>query len=304
MIFFNRGTYTFQFVILIFLYSFNSLFSAEILFLKPKAILNRSIVNLSDLVRLDGKIPDRIIFQNLNSIIKLSKEELSEKLNSEFTIRGSDCLILPIIEEYSKSEIESSLVEELSTKFSMDKTKTRISYLGDSKKFPSENAKLEWDLKNFRPTLGQKLLSLDVYTEGAKIYSFKLKFLLEEKKSSYFAKSDIPKGKLISESDLELREEFSSEAGKSLALNEIVGMQSISKIPSNTLFQKKHFNHAKLITRGSAVEMVYLKGNLFVKGQGIAKNSASEGELVKVTSNSNHQTILCRAMEKGVVVVE
>ncbi|MBK6607815.1 MAG: flagella basal body P-ring formation protein FlgA [Leptospiraceae bacterium] len=41
-----------------------------------------------------------------------------------------------------------------------------------------------------------------------------------------------------------------------------------------------------MVEKGTEVDVVYMKGALFVRGKGIAKNSANEGEAVKVVSLS------------------
>lgn len=281
-----------------FTFSISGLYS-EVIYLKPKIILNKSKLFLSDLTKLD-RSKDREIFSNLREVKKLSKLELSEILKDEFEIRGTDCILIPLFISYDNSEIKESLEKELNLQ---DKN-LRISYLGDEILLPESNLDVKWNLQNAKSNSGQKLISLDLFFEKEKIHSYRLKFLFEEKKTFYFTKSEIPKGKIISKEDVFEKEIYSSDSKKPIPLESILEHQSLTTLSPNTLIEKKHLNHTKLVERGSEVDIVFLKGNLFVKGRGIAKNSANEGELVKVSSISNHQLISTRAMEKGVVIVE
>ncbi len=290
--------FIFQFCFAIFFVFSVSLIS-ETIYLRPKVFLKKPSLYLSDLAKID-RAKDREIFSNLKEVKKLSKSELSDILKDEFEIRGTDAVLIPLFIPYTNSEILDSLEKEIN----FDKSKWRISYLGDEIYLPEENLEVKWNLQNAKENSGQKLISLDLFFEKEKIHTYRLKFLFEEKKTFYFTKSDIPKGKTLTKEDIFLKEIFSSDSKKTIELEKILDHQAVSNIAANTLIEKKHLNQTKLVERGSEVDIVYLKGNLFVKGRGIAKNSANEGEIVKVSSLSNHQLISARAMEKGVVVVE
>lgn len=272
---------------------------SETIYLRPKVFLQKPSLYLSDLAKID-RAKDREIFSNLREVKKLSKSELNDILKDEFEIRGTDAILIPLFIPYTNSEIKDSLEKELN----FDKSKWRISYLGEEIHLPEENLEVKWNLQNAKENSGQKLISLDLFFEKEKIHSFRLKFLFEEKKTFYFTKSDIPKGKTLTKEDIFQKEIFSSDNKKPTPLEKILEHQAVSNISANTLIEIKHLNQSKLVERGSEVDIVFIKGNLFVKGRGIAKNSANEGEIVKVSSLSNHQLISARAMEKGVVVVE
>jgi flagella basal body P-ring formation protein FlgA len=283
----------------------SSISSKELLFLKQKLITTKKDIFLSDILRLNSKVTDRKILSLGNSAKILNANEVSKLTEDEFDIRGDKIMILPLTETYSSLEIKDSLEKEFEQKKLLDLNQWRISYQGEPIQIPSEEVVVNWNLSNFQKKAGQRIIPLEVFLDKEKVLSHRLKFLFEEKKTVVYTKNSIPKNKKISEDDIILKEVFVSDSSKSLELESVIGKVAIQNIPSGTLIQKKYIKNTRLIERGSEVDIVYSKGNLFIKSKGIAKSTAdSEGEMIKVQSLSNQSILQARALEKGVVVIE
>ncbi|MBP7284084.1 MAG: flagellar basal body P-ring formation protein FlgA [Leptospiraceae bacterium] len=291
--------------IFFFLLSHQSL-SANSLYLKPRVILEKPVVKLSDIARLHKDLQDRVIFEKLDELKILSLEDVKSMLpdSSEITFYGKECILIPLNKKYSKEEILDSLEKEFHTKLGTTDVEAKIHYLGEEENLPSEGVELRWNNIPKRVTPGQKIFSLDFYVDKDRVYSKKLKFLVETPTTTVVAAKNIPRNAKLTKDDFTVKTFYSADSIPDGFQKDISGYTAIVAITEGSVIRKKQIREIHLVEKGTEVDVVYMKGALFVRGKGIAKNSANEGESVKVTSLSTNHLLTGRAMDKGVVVIE
>ncbi|HMV44700.1 MAG TPA: flagellar basal body P-ring formation chaperone FlgA [Leptospiraceae bacterium] len=288
-----------------FLFLFISSIQANGLYLKPRTIIEKYPIKLSDVARLHKDIKDRVLFDSLEDIKILTIDELKDSINDpNISFYGKECLIIPLNKKYSKEEILESLEKEFFSKLGIQSTEAKIHYLGEEETFPSSGVELRWNNLPKRLTPGQKIFSLDFYVEREKIYSKKLKFLVETPLTALVASHDIARNAKLTKSDFMTKTFFSADAIADGFNHDITGYTAIVAIAEGSVIRKKQVREIHLVEKGMEVDIVFMKGSLFVRGKGVAKNSANEGELVKVVNSSSNHTVSGRAMDKGVVVIE
>ena len=282
------------------------LLAANSLYLKPRVILEKQVVKLSDIARLHKDLQDRVIFEKLDELKILSLEDVKSMLSdsSEITFYGKECILIPLNKKYTKEEILDSLEKEFHTKLGTTEVEAKIHYLGEEENLPSEGVELRWNNIPKRVTPGQKIFSLDFYVEKDRVYSKKLKFLVEIPTTTVVAARSIPRNAKLTKEDFVVKTFYSADSIPDGFQKDISGYTAIVAITEGSVIRKKQIREIHLVEKGTEVDVVYMKGALFVRGKGIAKNSANEGESVKVTSLSTNHLLTGRAMDKGVVVIE
>ncbi|MBK8394236.1 MAG: flagellar basal body P-ring formation protein FlgA [Leptospiraceae bacterium] len=290
---------------LYFTFGLQSLF-ANAVYLKPRVILEKSSVKLSDIARLHKDVKDRIIFSNLEELKILSLEELQSILSdsAELNFYGKECILIPLNKKYSKLEILESLEKEFYNKLGVSESEAKIHYLGEDANLPAAGVDLKWNNIPKKLTPGQKIFSLDFYVDKDRVYSKKLKFLVETQLTTIVATRNISRNAKLTKGDFISKTFFSADSISDGFTNDITGYTAIVAISEGSVIRKKQIREIHLVEKGAEVDVVYMKGALFVRGKGIAKNSANEGESVKVTSLSTNHLLTGRAMDKGVVVIE
>ena len=290
---------------LYFTFGLQSLF-ANAVYLKPRVILEKSSVKLSDIARLHKDVKDRIFFSNLEELKILSLEELQSILSdsAELNFYGKECILIPLNKKYSKLEILESLEKEFYNKLGVSESEAKIHYLGEDANLPAAGVDLKWNNIPKKLTPGQKIFSLDFYVDKDRVYSKKLKFLVETQLTTIVATRNISRNAKLTKGDFISKTFFSADSISDGFTNDITGYTAIVAISEGSVIRKKQIREIHLVEKGAEVDVVYMKGALFVRGKGIAKNSANEGESVKVTSLSTNHLLTGRAMDKGVVVIE
>lgn len=282
----------------------NPVFS-NALYLRPRVIIEKLPVKLSDIARLHKDIQDRVVFEKLEDLKVISVEDLKNIVNdSEISYYGKECILIPFNKKYSKEEILDSLEKEFYNKLGITSSEAKIFYLGEEEYFPAQGVDLRWNNIPKRLTPGQKIFSLDFYVEKDKVYSKKLKFLVETPLTALVASHDIPRNSKLTKNDFIAKTFFSADAIADGFNHDISGYTAIVAITEGSVIRKKQVREIHLVEKGMEVDIVFMKGTLFVRGKGIAKNSANEGESVKVVNSSSNHTVSGRAMDKGVVVIE
>jgi flagella basal body P-ring formation protein FlgA len=302
----ERKLKTIRFLFTLLLIFTFQILSANSVYLKPRVILEKSTVKLSDIARLHKDVKDRVVFENLEELKILSLEDLQSLLPdaSELIFYGKECILIPLNKKYSREEILESLEKEFYSKLGITDAEAKIRYLGEEENLPATGVTLKWNNIPKKLTPGQKIFSLDFYVEKDKVYSKKLKFLVETQLTTVVATKDISRNAKLTKNDFTLKTFFSADAIVDGFHSDISGYTAIVAISEGSVIRKKQIREIHLVEKGSEVDVVYMKGALFVRGKGIAKNSANEGEAVKVVSLSSSHLLTGRAMDKGVVVIE
>jgi flagella basal body P-ring formation protein FlgA len=288
-------------------FPYNAINALDAIYLKPRAVVENSSVNLSDIARLPKGMLDVIIFPLPEEPSQLTPALIKEKLPegySDFSVLGSNTLLIPLSRSFSKDEIQESLLSEILHKTKMSEDSLRLSYDGEEVHLPGKGVDIKWGGFPNRLTPGKKIFSLDVWFKGQRIYSKRLTFLVEYKITAIATKRHIQRLSVFNADDIEVKEFFTSENPSDLIIDKIIGMTALTNLKAGELIRKKHVRNVFTIERGSEVEIVYFSDNIVVKGKGTAKESGNTGDMVQVLSKSSKTMLKGKVSEKGWVVVE
>lgn len=285
--------------------SISPLFSESSIYLKQRVVLDKEDIRLSDIARLEKGVEDRLLIKGIDRVRVIKPEEINEFLSdTSIRVLGKECMVIPLDKKYTKLEIEESLKAEIIKRSEIDESRFKLSYLGVDEKLPSGGVELKWS--NFSRNLGpgQKIFSLDFYADGNKIFSKRLKFLLETEITAVVAVRDIEKRKFLTKEDFELKTFLSPDPVGDGFQKSVDGFTSLAFIPKGSIIRRKQVREIHAVEKGSEVEMYYLGGLVSVKGRAVAKEYGNLGDLIKVTSISGNVPLTARVAERGKVVVE
>ncbi|MCP5495960.1 MAG: flagellar basal body P-ring formation protein FlgA [Leptospiraceae bacterium] len=293
--------------ILLWVFATPTLGKNNAVYLKTRVFLEKDTVLLSDIARLGKDVGDRIIVQKLDSPTQISANSLEQELNQDdsgISVYGKECLVVPMNAVYQKDELVESLYKEILSKSNLVEGDFKITYLGNSIILPSSGVELRW--ANFPHSLnsGYRIFSLDVLFNKSKIFTQRLKFLIEKKITLPIAKRDIPKDTIISKDDFEYKSQFLSDLDQGFATHDITGYTALVNIASDTVIKKKQVKKMFMVEKGEEVDIVYTKGGLVVKGKGRARQSGNVGDTIQVTGHGGRNILKVRVASKGVVVIE
>ncbi|HRG49393.1 MAG TPA: flagella basal body P-ring formation protein FlgA, partial [Leptospiraceae bacterium] len=246
------------FLILSLFFTFQIL-SANSIYLKPRVILEKSTVKLSDIARLHKDVKDRVVFENLEELKILSLEDLQALLPDarELTFYGKECILIPLNKKYSREEILDSLEKEFYSKLGVTDAEAKIRYLGEEENLPAAGVTLKWNNIPKKLTPGQKIFSLDFYVEKDKVYSKKLKFLVETQMTTIVASKNISRNAKLTKNDFTLKTFFSADAIADGFHSDISGYTAIVAITEGSVIRKKQIREIHLVEKGSEVDVVY-----------------------------------------------
>ena len=266
------------------------IFASDAIYLKHKALVNQKEVYLSNISRIPDGVSDIPIFKAPEEPVTYTPDEIQKLLPPELNTRkvlGGNCMIIPLNKKFQKQDIEESFRREIILKDNIDQDSIRVTYLGDDLQFPGTGVELRWGNipRNINP--GQKIFTLDTYRDGLRIYSVRLKFLVELKVNAYKANKFIAKNTLLSEKDLSLTPVFVSESIVDYYQGSVQGMSSLTNLNEGDLIRKKHIREIRSVERGSNVDIYFTEGNLIVITKAVAKESGNTGDKIKVQSKSS-----------------
>ncbi|MCX7997638.1 MAG: flagellar basal body P-ring formation chaperone FlgA [Leptospiraceae bacterium] len=279
--------------------------TAENIYLRPRVILSHNVTQLSKLAILPKELQDLEITLPNQSYQELKESDLFALLpNSYQTCRilGGKTEIIILDQKFTKEEITESLTEEIKKRLKKE-DEFRITYLGDEVYLPSGLTK-EW--ANFPKdlTAGMKIFTLNAIKNGRRIYSQRLKFLLEKKIQVAIVKKQVPRFHVIQKEDVELRSLYTEEHEKDLINFIPEGFVALVNLEPEMMLRKKHLRIVQAVQRRNEVETVYTIGNITVKGKAIAKQNGNIGDTIQLSSIPHNVQLKGKIIEKGVVEVE
>lgn len=273
------------------------------------AIIRKSTISLQDVAYLPIGIKNYKILQTPDAPTQLHAQQLQALLiknnTQKIKIIGTKCLILPFRQSANPEELETSLQKELIQKTGWSQQEFRLRYLGKAITFPKQNVDLRWS--NFARNLGpgQRIFPLDIYFRDKKVYSYRLLFKLSKKIRAAIATKNILRGqKLKSGQNYRIQNFFSQDKKSRLISKNIDDYTALSGIEAGNPILPKNVRNIFTIQRGSIVDILYIKGNIFIKGRGKAKTSGNIGDTIRVTGHSNKKTISAEVVSPGKVLIK
>jgi flagella basal body P-ring formation protein FlgA len=282
-------------------------------YLKPKVILKGTQLKASDLLNWKGAV-DPILYSQVNSPRYLNTEEILDRLEeigpretgteSLIEINGTNSLIVPLVAEWGKSELEQSLISFLKKEINFSEDSFRIYYEAKPILMPKGDIQISWRKigKNFHG--GKRIFPLDVHFQEKLIYSVPVSFLIEEKKEAWFTKREIEPKEILQEYDVEKRYFFTSDNNTEYDLENPVGKTALNGIPEGTALQRKQTRRLHMIERGSEVNLVYTSGNIMIKVRTRALLSGNEGEEIELLNLSSNRKLKGKIQSAGICYLE
>jgi len=120
------------------------------------------------------------------------------------------------------------------------------------------------------------------------------------------AATDIPRGRMIRESDIEIQRRALSTMryGALTDLDEAVGQLARGTIFPGTVLTNRSVVPRRLVKRYQAVLVETRAGNLLVRGQARAMEDGSAGDLIRLTNPESKAELFGVVREDGIVVVQ
>jgi flagellar basal body P-ring formation protein FlgA len=294
-------------IILCFFVVQGTLFSSDAIYLKSRALVTGSWVQLSHIGRLPEGVVDIPLFETPDEPILLTADDISRKLPPELSSRkvlGTQCLLVPLTKKFLKEEIQISFLREVSQKEGIHPDDIKVTYLGEDIFFPSRGVEIKWGNipKNMSP--GNKIFTLDAWKNGNRIYSSRTKFLVEIKTSAYVAIKKIIRNHVVSEADIVKKDIFLSESISDLITQPVSGMTALANLEDGDVIRKKHLREVFTVQRGSNVEIIYIEGSLLVATKATARDSGNTGDKIRVQSKSSGTFLTGTIRAEGTVLID
>ncbi|TGN13985.1 flagellar basal body P-ring formation chaperone FlgA [Leptospira ilyithenensis] len=304
------------FWILIFGFFASFLFASESqtqkLYLKNKIIVHSEEVYANDLFSWKSTW-NPVLYQNVKSPLFLKPEDVSSRLNSaskesgdssDWEVKGTKTLVLPLVKPVSAGQLETKLREYLQDSYGLDENQFRIHYEGSEIKIPSTSVELVWRRMGNKFHGGKRIFPLDLHSENGLIHSYPLTFVIEEKKEAWFAKRLIDSKQIITEDDVEKRSFFSSDSFEEYDLNNPIGKTALNEILTDKPIQKKQLRLLHMVERGQEVQLVYTIGNIMIKARSRALESGNEGDKISLLNITSNKKLEGKIQSPGICLLE
>lgn len=275
------------------------------IYLKSRYFTQKKDLKLSEIAKIDSEIQDRIIYSNLDSPILINVESIRQLFpDKNVQILGKECLVIPFHGEFTKIAFEDSLRSEIVKRNSILEDQFKLEYTGQNIKLPAKGVSYVWANfpKNLSP--GNRIFSLDIYYEGKKIYTQRLKFVYKIKQKIAIASVDIPRSTKITTEMINYKVEFSEFEEKDVFSGNLEGMTVLTSIRIGDTIRKKHVRKLFDVQNGTHVELIFIKGSLILKGRGLARKSGNIGDQIPVKGHSGSTILEGTIVSRGVVRID
>lgn len=278
------------------------LYSEPAVYLKPRSVVRSPIVKLSDIAKFSPEIQDRELKISISEPTRILPESIRDELQG-IKILGKDCLLIPLNRTVDSDEILSSLSKEINRKTGADFSSFRLQMEDSSVLLPSKSVDFKWSNPGRHLTPGQKIIQLEVFFQGERVYSERIRYTVEMKTEYYAAKYPIVKTQKLSEENFEKKTEFLLEPMTDLWKESVNGLTALVNLETGAILRKKHVRNSFTVDKGSEVELFFSEGNITVKTKGIARQSGNRGDRIKLVT-ANRTVLTGRVIDKGLVSLE
>ncbi len=153
---------------------------------------------------------------------------------------------------------------------------------------------------------GRMNFAMTAEVEGQEPVRFNVDALVDEWREVPAAKRPLNKGAVVSESDLMMARLNVHQIPRDVILDrsQIVGMETAKDLNSGELFRSSKIEQPAAVVPGDRVTMVYRKGLLEATAKGIAIDSGSIGQTVRIKNESSKRIVSGTIKEQGLVEVQ
>lgn len=303
----------------LFLFGVNEKIQSETIqkqiYIKPRTITTERQIRLSSFTNWKNEF-DPILYTDLQTPKAITPIELSDLLTSkqkelqrpnestfiQFEVLGKEGKILPKSKKITAFELEKTLKAYL----------LEIGIPLDHLRIHSSNRDItviegtEVRFRKMGKTIhgGKRLFPLDMYFEGKLVYSEPVAFEIEEKKSAYFTKVEIPTKQVITEEDIELREFYTSDHNREFVEESPVGKTALNVLLEDKPIEKKQIRLLHTVERGSEVSLVFTTGNILLKVKARALASGNVGDRIPLLNSISQKKIEGVVQKEGICLLD
>lgn len=224
----------------------------------------------------------------------------------------SNCLVIFLYVSFScfhnalSLDLDHEITELLKAKTNQNNLDFEIRY--DSI-YKAQQIKLS-NSNNFSINLVKFNPKTQIFTAEISLLDKNNKILIAGRYSPYMhipiAKKVIAAGNKISEEDVIYLKTKVTNLSKNIIVSadELIGMQSKNTISIGKTFNKDDIHKPWLIFKDQSVDLTYSSANLTIKTIGIALESGSVGDFIKIKNEKSSNIVIAKIINEKTVMVE
>ncbi len=159
------------------------------------------------------------------------------------------------------------------------------------------------DIKERSKTFRHLYLMLHIYTQEGLLKSIPVTVKVSQYINAAFAKRDIPKGKVITPEDVEIRKvKRYNSMQKELDPATLYGSVAKRTIHAGQRIRSWAYEPDYAVKRHSSVKILYDRGAIRIELLGLALESGQKGDIIKVKNLSSNKVLRCKVLSSGSVL--
>nr|WP_204305124.1 flagellar basal body P-ring formation chaperone FlgA [Desulfurobacterium thermolithotrophum] len=141
-----------------------------------------------------------------------------------------------------------------------------------------------------------------IFSKGNLIKKLWITVKIDRKRKATVAVKDIPKGKLITYSDVKIEKVPSKKARKSaISLNEVIGKIAKRDIRKGEVIKITDLSPNYVVWRNKPVKIIYDIHNIHIELLGIALENGAIGDIIRIKNISTGKVLICKVIGNGIV---
>ncbi len=293
----------------------------DTLTLKKTAFVKGPKVYLGDLAVIEGANAPRLASivvtsaaapgssKQINAGLVASRLRSSGAYLDTVEVKGSgNVLTTTLYGEVTRQDIAASLREFLRSEMPWERDAALIDIPLPNKDLmvAQGEAKIKWNANPQYDFLGVGTFRGTVLVDGREERTLYVRASIEAYHNVLMAVRDIPRGRLVSAADVELKKQAVSQAsaGALKDINAVAGLVAVKTIFPGQVLTSRHVAPRFVIRRHQYVQVELNAGALLIQTRARAMNDARAGDLVVCANMRTKQEFTGIARADGVVVIE
>lgn len=245
-------------------------------------------------------VPNTLIFSKLKQI-GINTENISVDASGKTIVKRATAVI-------SKDVLVESLRYYIQQQMPWEVNQTRIEIYPPSEDLalPEGDVEITWKPNNSYRYLGTGVFRGIIRVEGKVQRTVICRVRIETEGMLVVAVRDIPRGKVITEKDISVRQiALSRNTGSPIwDLCSVIGMSARKFIPSGSSIQLEDIESPVVIKRNQIVPIEYKQGNIFISAKVKVLSDARIGERVRCMYLNSEQQFEAVVQTDGTIKVE
>jgi len=287
--------------------------------LKTEAYVRGPMVRLGDIADITGANAEQLASLEVSSAAapggskRIDSALLKMRLNGSgmdgIEVSGSPSVLAKTLSlDVSKEVLTDDLRTFIQTQLPWQGAETTIDILDepDGVVVPEGDVAVRWMPSPTYRWIGQGAFRGDIEVDGQVKRTVYAKANIEAYAEVLVCKSDIPRGKPVSATDLRFEKRaLSQQKGEAIQrLDEVVGMVTRDNLLMGEVLSRRSLVPQQLIKRNQLVVVEARAGKLVVKSRARALDNGASGDVVRLANPDTKAEFQGVVREDGVVVVE